>query len=341
MNQLTTIMDDAKAECLSDVQKETRPYFFTASTVKFVLMSICTFGIYELYWFYKNWVLIKESTNNKLMPFWRMLFAHLWAYSCFKEIQSSAKAEATQQLSSIGFLAFLYFILVLFWKLPEPYNLISILSFLPLIPANSAAIAVNKKVAPDHVENSAFSGLNWLGLALGGLLLLLALIGSFSETNSTKNDIVKPPSTIVMSSPDKNCQITLPSSFKTSTTLNKNAVIQATDSTGNIGVLVFNIDKRDVSVENINDGAILVKQNMANTLTSPKVSIPIELVIDGKKGIQYQIEGSIDKTNFVYLVLVVESSSLYYTIYAYTTPSRFENEENELNEIIHSFKAIN
>jgi len=35
-----------------------RPYFFTPSTLKFVLMSVCTFGIYELYWFYKNWTLM-------------------------------------------------------------------------------------------------------------------------------------------------------------------------------------------------------------------------------------------------------------------------------------------
>ncbi len=39
------------------------PYFFTTSTLKLTLMSICTFGIYELYWFYKNWVLIKEGTR--------------------------------------------------------------------------------------------------------------------------------------------------------------------------------------------------------------------------------------------------------------------------------------
>lgn len=45
-------------------------YFFTASTLKLVLMSVCTLGLYELYWFYKNWVLIKSLliifTNAKM-----------------------------------------------------------------------------------------------------------------------------------------------------------------------------------------------------------------------------------------------------------------------------------
>jgi len=40
--------------------------FFTTSTLKFVVMSICTFGLYELYWFYKNWVQVKARDGTSI-----------------------------------------------------------------------------------------------------------------------------------------------------------------------------------------------------------------------------------------------------------------------------------
>ncbi len=170
-----------------------------------------------------------------------------------------------------------------------------------------------------------------------GFVFLLLLIAS----NYTKKDIVNPPSTIVMSSQDKKCQITIPSRLKATTTLNKIAIIQAVDNPENIGVMVIREDKRDVNFGSVNDYAAQVKQNILNSLTSPKISIPLELAMDGNKGIQYQIEGTFDQTNVIYLLLVVESPTHYYQVFAFTSPSMFENEENEMNEIIHSFKEIN
>jgi hypothetical protein len=51
-----------------DAQASTEPppELFTASTFKLVLMSLCTFGLYEVYWFYKNWVCIKKRTGENL-----------------------------------------------------------------------------------------------------------------------------------------------------------------------------------------------------------------------------------------------------------------------------------
>jgi hypothetical protein len=31
------------------------PMYFPVSRLKLAVMSTCTLGIYELYWFYKNW----------------------------------------------------------------------------------------------------------------------------------------------------------------------------------------------------------------------------------------------------------------------------------------------
>jgi hypothetical protein len=155
------------------------PLFFTPSTLKLVLMSVCTFGIYELYWFYRNWALIKARTGQDLMPFWRAFFAPIWAYSCFKHIATEAVEKQTPAPPPPGLLALAYFILQALWRLPDAYWLISFLSFVPLLFANIAALEVNHKVAPHTPENSSFSGWNWAALIGGSLLLVLTIIGSF------------------------------------------------------------------------------------------------------------------------------------------------------------------
>ena len=142
-------------------------------------MSICTFGLYELYWFYKNWVLIKARTEQDIMPFWRAFFAPLWAYSCFKHIKNSAIGNNVPESLSIGLLAIVYFVLQALPNLPDPYWLVSFLSFTLLIPANSVALNINNHLISDFKNNETFSGWNWGGLVLGGLLFVLSLIGTF------------------------------------------------------------------------------------------------------------------------------------------------------------------
>jgi TPR repeat protein len=171
-----------------DVRQPNETYFFTTSSLKLALMSVCTFGIYELYWFYKNWVLIKERTGERIMPFWRAFFAPLWAYSCFKKIKASAGENRIQESLSIGFLAFSYFILQALWILPDPFWLISFFSFTLLIPANSVALKINNELCTEFSNNDKFAGWNWVGLIFGGLLFTLTLSSTFFEKAAEQGD---------------------------------------------------------------------------------------------------------------------------------------------------------
>lgn len=51
-----------------------QPVLFPVSPLKLVVMSTVTLGIYEIYWFYKNWKLVKQQTDRDIMPFWRAFF---------------------------------------------------------------------------------------------------------------------------------------------------------------------------------------------------------------------------------------------------------------------------
>lgn len=178
MNQAATGTGAVLPLGLDDSSRR-QPYFFTPSTLKLALMAICTLGIYELYWFYKNWVLIKARTGQEMIPFWRAFFAPLWAYSCFKHVRLAAQENQVSSPSPIVLLAVAYFTLNLFARLPDPYWLISFLSFATIIPVNTAAHAVNRQIHAENFENSRFSAWNWVGLVLGGLCLLVVVIGTF------------------------------------------------------------------------------------------------------------------------------------------------------------------
>ena len=51
--------------------------YFPVATHKFVVLSICTLGLYDLYWFYQNWQRVRRRTREDLSPFWRAAFAPL------------------------------------------------------------------------------------------------------------------------------------------------------------------------------------------------------------------------------------------------------------------------
>lgn len=77
--------DKAKAERA----KKDIPYF-SISLTRLAALSILTFGIYDLYWFYANWKSIKAITHEKISPGWRAWFSVFFAWQLFDQIVASA-----------------------------------------------------------------------------------------------------------------------------------------------------------------------------------------------------------------------------------------------------------
>ena len=65
---------------------------FAVGTAKVVVMSICTFGIYHLYWFYRNWNLIRARDRSDIMPFWRAFFGIFWCYSAVQALSRGRRS---------------------------------------------------------------------------------------------------------------------------------------------------------------------------------------------------------------------------------------------------------
>lgn len=156
-----------------------QPIFFPVSRLKLVVMSTATFGIYELYWFYKNWKLIKQRTERDIMPFWRAFFAVIFCYSCFKEIKEVATSRGVSFPASPGGLAILWIALTFSWRLPDPYSLVDMLTPLVLIPIQKTVNDLNIIMAPNHNPNARFSAWNIVMTVVGGIFIVLVIIGTF------------------------------------------------------------------------------------------------------------------------------------------------------------------
>jgi hypothetical protein len=158
---------------------ESLPQYFSVSKPKLIVMSLCTWSIYEVYWFYKNWNIIKERTGQNIRPFWRAFFSIFFCYSFFKSVKQSAGSLGIPTQMSPGGLACAYIALAAMWRLPDPFWLISFVTFLPLLSVQGVVNQINSRGDLTHEPNNRFSGGNVVAMIFGGLMLLLCLIGAF------------------------------------------------------------------------------------------------------------------------------------------------------------------
>lgn len=153
--------------------------FFAVSVFKLTVMSLCTMGLYEVYWFYRNWKLIRERDGSPIMPFWRAFFGVFFCYACFAKIREFGESRNVSGSLAAGPLTTGWIVCTLTWRLPDPYGLISLLAFVFVLPVQSYVNRLNGLEAPQHERNARFNAWNWLGIVLGGAVLVLALIGTF------------------------------------------------------------------------------------------------------------------------------------------------------------------
>jgi hypothetical protein len=153
--------------------------YFPVSLLKLAVMSTCTFGFYELYWFYKNWCIVRDREDPHIMPFWRAFFAPIFCYSLLKRVQVTAEAQRIQRSIAAGPLAAGWFVFTILARLPDPYWLATFLAVALLLPVQAAVNEINLVASPKHDPNSRFTSWNIVGVVVGGLFLALVLVGTF------------------------------------------------------------------------------------------------------------------------------------------------------------------
>jgi Domain of unknown function (DUF4234) len=157
------------------------PAFFAVSRLKLVVMSVVTFGLYQIYWFYKNWKAMQASGARLNAPI-RAVFYPLTAYWLFRHVRERAIAAQIAPHHQAGPLAAVLFAVyaLTFW-LPDPWWLLGYLTILAVLPVQATVDQINRELTPEADPNVRFSGWNIFGIVVGVLILVLGLIGIFLD----------------------------------------------------------------------------------------------------------------------------------------------------------------
>lgn len=127
--------------------------FHPVAPWKFVLLTLVTFGLYELYWCYRCWKYVKANGRPDIRPFWRAVFAPLWLYSLQKAINPAASKNR------VMLIALVYFVMGLVSNFPDPFWIVSYLTFLPLLYVVREVNDIN--ALPEVRAKSSYSTFGW------------------------------------------------------------------------------------------------------------------------------------------------------------------------------------
>lgn len=144
------------------------------STTKLVVMSVFSFGLYQLYWFYKNWQLIAQHERRGYAVMMRSLLSVFYCYRLFEKVRAAGLATGARGYPA-GWLATLYIVTSVFWLFPDAWLIIANAGVLCLLPVQAAANRVNEVSAPEHDRNGRFTGWNILTILLGMALQAASL----------------------------------------------------------------------------------------------------------------------------------------------------------------------
>jgi hypothetical protein len=145
---------------------------------QFILLSLATFGLYDLWWTYKAWRFFQQKEGLDIQPAMRAVLAIIYLIPLFNKIQRFAGTKDYPE-RYFSILLFLGILLVnLLSYLPTPFSLLSLLSFMLFIPPFKALNFAKEYSADLQVSwQERFNGRQKALLVFGGILWLLILIG--------------------------------------------------------------------------------------------------------------------------------------------------------------------
>jgi hypothetical protein len=168
-------------------------YYPKQPSLVFVL-SLLSLNLYSIWWFYKNYKAIQNSTKAKISPFWMGFFSILFANDLFTIIMADARAKGYTSNYSPHWLAAAYstsFVCgniysLFFTKISIPLNLIFLMLLiaipLTLIPMQQAVNFILSKDNPDFSLRKSFSWKEITLLIIGGINFIFFLIALFVST---------------------------------------------------------------------------------------------------------------------------------------------------------------
>lgn len=145
---------------------------------KFILLSIISFGGYPIWWMYKTWNFFKQKEKSDIMPVARTIFCIFFLNTLFNKILEFAKENGYSYSYSSSTLFACFFIGKYLSLLPDPMWLLSIFSFIFIIPPfNALNFAKKNSTNIIVIEQSGFNIKQIVLIVLGTIFWGLVLLG--------------------------------------------------------------------------------------------------------------------------------------------------------------------
>jgi hypothetical protein len=158
------------------------PLLYAPALPKFLVMNVTTFGLYSVYWGYRNWKLMRTTERTYAWPPLCALFLPLTLRSLMDKTEYERVALAVSN-RKLTMLAILFFALNVMSRIPGYGDVISLFTFVPLIFVNHYFGRINQLNQHDATELDRFSVGNLVFAILGSIVIALALWGLSSEQN--------------------------------------------------------------------------------------------------------------------------------------------------------------
>ena len=174
-----------------EVSENADGVYYVVAPGKFLLLTILTMGLYLVYWFYRQWRMVKERDESAIWPVPRGLFYIFFTHSLFSDINERLRDSGTSYEWSPGTSATLVVIVTILSNvlgrmsgenIGPPFTDILSLAIVPVLaylalPAQKAANAASGDASGS--SNASFTGANWVWMILGGLIWALSLFGLY------------------------------------------------------------------------------------------------------------------------------------------------------------------
>ncbi len=186
------IYTSPQAELNIESSNTTDYLFFPTSQLKLLMLFIATFGLYSVYWFYKNWKLQKQRHHENISPVLRAIFYIFFTHKLFYRIENQSIKQSITIKWSASFLATLFVSLIIISNFSDTISgrneEVSVMDYISLLILFVVAYILYKvQNVINHINgdiqgkiNSTFSLYNIIFLILGSIVWFLVIVGLFA-----------------------------------------------------------------------------------------------------------------------------------------------------------------
>ena len=173
--------------------------YFPVSEGKLITLYLLSFGLYGVYWFYKNWTLQQPRMSKKIFPLMRAIFSIFFTHSLFRRINKSAEGLEDKHKFNANLMATFFVAAVIIGNFIDrislgsdvlevlPENTMIILSLIifllsayPLATVQATVNRINNDML--GYLNHKYSLWNYLLIVVGSILWLMVVLGLLAES---------------------------------------------------------------------------------------------------------------------------------------------------------------